>query len=525
MELSCLVADLSPKRLIGDLSVDITGLSCQSGSVVPGTLFFCVPGTRHDGHDYAAQAVAAGAVGLVCEHPLQLAVPQVVVASVRRVMGPIAARFYEDPSARLSVTGITGTNGKTTTAHLMAAVYGAADMPCAVLGTIANRIGGVDRAGSLTTPDALELQRLLHDMVVAGDTACAMEASSHALSQDRTSGIDFDAVVFTNLTRDHLDYHADLDDYFAAKSRLFLPDGGAQPEAAAVVNVGDEWGLRLAQSCVEVYGPRLFTYALEDDVIASSSASAPQLPDTRGARGERTVLTPDVVARDVRLRADGVEFLLDAPRLHCRERVSLALGGRFNAANATAAATAALALGLPFHAVRRGLASVAGVAGRFQSVRAGQPFAVLVDYAHTPDSLQNVLTAARGICRGRLIVVFGCGGDRDRGKRPLMGEIAATVADRVFVTSDNPRGEPPLSIIADISAGIPKERCQVVSQEPDRRAAIGLALREARPDDVVVIAGKGHETGQVVGEVRLPFDDAQVARELLAQTAEAQRGE
>jgi UDP-N-acetylmuramoyl-L-alanyl-D-glutamate--2,6-diaminopimelate ligase len=499
MELATLVAGSDPCEIIGDPRAEITGLACHTRLVEPGTLFFCVPGTVHDGHDFAGDAVAAGAAALVVERPLGLSVTQVVVGSVRRAMALAAATFYERPSTHLRITGVTGTNGKTTTAHVMASVFEAAGLQCALLGTVVNRINRVDQSVTLTTPDSIELQRLLREMVDAGDRACAMEASSHALMMDRTVGIAFDAVVFTNLTRDHLDFHGDLEAYYQAKRRLFLPDEERHPGAVAVVNIGDVWGRRLAQECAGAYGEDLHTYAVAGDA-----------GDEAGVAGNA-----DVVALDQHVEVDRSAFTLDDRRRGRTLSIATRLGGHFNVANATAAATTGLALGLEAAAVVDGLSAVSGVPGRFEAVRAGQPFGVLIDYAHTPDSLENALRAARSLGEGRLLAVFGCGGDRDRGKRPQMGAAAAQLADVAYVTSDNPRSEDPEAIIADILTGIPEERRGAVVVEPDRRRAIGAALSAARSGDVVVIAGKGHETGQLIGSERLPFDDRQVADEVL----------
>ena len=495
MKLSELVQGVSNASVRGDPATEITGLAYHTRDVTDGTLFFCVPGLSFDGHAFAAAAVEAGAAALVCERDTGVGVPQVVVPSVRRAMALAAARWYGDPSRELRVVGVTGTNGKTTTAHLVAGLFAAAGEPSGLLGTVVNRIGGVEHPVKLTTPESLDLQRMFREMAEAGDRACAFEVSSHALAQDRAAGIDFDAVVFSNLTRDHLDYHKDLEDYFGAKRRLFLPDEGRNGHAVAVVNVADEFGARLARECRPAYGDDLWTCAVDEE----------------GASGAV------VVARDLQLRADGSSFSLVCPRLGIDERVSLRLAARFNVENALAAAAAGLALGLPVEAVLRGLAVTEGVPGRFQAVRAGQPFSVVVDYSHTPDSLENALQAARAVTSGRVLVVFGCGGDRDRGKRPLMGGIGARLADRAVVTSDNPRTEEPLAIIDEIAAGVPRELAPRVVIEPDRREAIRIALAEARPDDTVVIAGKGHEQGQLIGDRKIPFDDRAVAEEELAR--------
>ena len=500
MKLAELVKGVEGAAVRGDPATDIRGLAYHTRDVADGTLFFCVPGLSFDGHDFAGEAVAAGAAAVVCERPTGVAAPEVLVPSVRLAMALMGARWYGDPSRDLRVVGVTGTNGKTTTAHLVAGIMTAAGQRSALLGTVVNRIGGVDHGVRLTTAESLDLQRMFREMLDAGDRACALEVSSHALSQDRAAGIDFDAVVFSNLTRDHLDYHKDLEDYYGAKRRLFLPGESRNGAAKAVVNAGDEFGRRLAGECRPLYGDDVWTCRVASQTGADASGSI-----------------ADAEARDLRLRADGSDFVLAVPRLGVQERISLRLAARFNVENALAAATTALALGLPVEAVLEGLSVTEGVPGRFQAVRAGQPFAVIVDYSHTPDSLENALQAARSVTHGRVLVVFGCGGDRDRGKRPLMGAIGARLADLAFITSDNPRSEEPLAIIDEIAAGVPAAREGAVTVEPDRRAAIRLALNEARDDDCVVIAGKGHEQGQIVGDRRIPFDDRAVAEELLAE--------
>lgn len=498
MKLSELVQGVAGATVRGDPATEIRGLAYHTRDVADGTLFFCVPGFTHDGHEFAAAAAAAGAAALVCERDTGQRLPQAIVPSVRRAMALMAARWYGDPSLELRVVGVTGTNGKTTTAHLVAGILSAAGLPSGLLGTVVNRIGGVEHPVKLTTAESLDLQRMFAEMLSAGDRACAFEVSSHALAQDRAAGIDFDAVVFSNLTRDHLDYHRDLEDYYAAKRRLFLPGEARNGFAVAVVNTGDEFGSRLAKECRDVYGDDLWTCAVDD--------AGPGAP-----------VTADVLARDLDLRADASAFTLLCPRLGLDQRLTLRLAARFNVENALAAAAAGLALGLSPSAVCEGLSTTEGVPGRFQAVRAGQPFSVIVDYSHTPDSLENALRAARAVTDGRVLVVFGCGGDRDRGKRPLMGAIGARLADRSFVTSDNPRSEEPLAIIDEIVAGVPADRAAGVVVEPDRRQAIRLALDEARDDDTVVIAGKGHEQGQIIGDQRIPFDDRSVAEALLAE--------
>ncbi len=485
----------------GDIDVEIAGLAYDSRKVAPGTLFFCVPGFRSDGHDFAAQAVRDGAVALVVERPLGLGVPEVVVSSVRAAMGPVAARFHGDPTTRLKAIGITGTNGKTTTAFLARALLQAAGEQTGLLGTVTSIVGGRERPVERTTPEAIDLQADFRAMLDAGDRACAMEVSSHALQLGRAGGIRFAAAVFTNLTQDHLDFHPTMEDYFQAKRLLFLPESGPRP-GVSVINVGDPYGRRLAG---EVDGA--LTFAVDD------------LGD---AGGHDAACDADYRATDLRCDFDRCRFTLHVPMGRSeigRREVALPMPGRFNVANALGALAVVHALGADIDTLVDALERGVHVPGRFEPVDAGQEFAVLVDYAHTPDSLDNVLRAARDIARGRVICVFGAGGDRDRGKRPLMGEIASRLADVAVVTSDNPRSEEPEAIVAEILAGIApgapaSERS--VRVEVDRRAAIGWAIALAEADDVVVIAGKGHEQGQeLAGGVKLPFDDVTVAREAL----------
>jgi UDP-N-acetylmuramoyl-L-alanyl-D-glutamate--2,6-diaminopimelate ligase len=489
-------------------AVEIASLAYDSRAVRPGSLFFCVTGFQSDGHDFAAQAVARGAAALVVERPLGLGVPEVLVASARAAMGPAAVRFYGDPSAELKVVGVTGTNGKTTTAFLLKALLeasggvaragdSAAAGGCGLLGTVKAVIGGVERAVSRTTPEAIDLQADFRAMLDGGDRACAMEVSSHALELGRADAVHFAAAIFTNLTQDHLDFHETMEDYFQAKRRLFENHSGV-----SVVNVGDPYGRRLAGEI-----DRAVTFAVEDDA--------------------------DYRATDLRCDAEGCRFVLHAPT--GEREVALGMPGRFNVANALGALAAAHSLGGELDVLVAALERGVRVPGRFEAVDQGQDFAVLVDYAHTPDSLENVLDAARELTgsgehgarhehsgghadrAGRVVCVFGAGGDRDRGKRPLMGEIAARLADVAIVTSDNPRSEDPAAILAEILAGAASVArppgASPVQAILDRKAAICRAIEGAATGDVVVIAGKGHEQGQEFENGRkLPFDDVSVAR-------------
>ena len=458
---------------------DVSSLAYDNRLVSSGALFFCVPGYTRDGHEFAADAVARGAAALVVERSVNAGVPEVVVPSVRAAMAPAAARFYGDPTARLQTVGVTGTNGKTTSAFLVQALLDAAGRQSGLLGTVKSVIGGIERDVLRTTPEAIDLQRTFRQMLDAGDQACVMEVSSHALTLHRADAIHFAAAIFTNLTQDHLDFHETMEEYFAAKRKLFTDLAPTH----AIVNVDDPYGARLAADLGDAV-----TFALDGE--ASYRAGALQT----GLDGSQfTVLAPDGV------------FELSSP-----------LSGRFNVSNVLGAFAAARSLGVEADVAIEAIAAAGQVPGRFQAVHEGQDFAVLVDYAHTPDSLENVLRAARGVTEGRLHVVFGCGGDRDRGKRPLMGEIAARLADRVIVTSDNPRSEDPSAIIDEILVGSGPD----VEHEVDRRIAIEHAISTAAAGDVVVIAGKGHEQGQEFeGGRKIPFDDVTVAREILRGTA------
>jgi UDP-N-acetylmuramoyl-L-alanyl-D-glutamate--2,6-diaminopimelate ligase len=447
MQLERLIAALAPTDVVGDGALEIRELAYDAREVPRDSLFFCVPGAKADGHDFAAEALERGAAALVVERRLELDAPQLVVPSVRAAMPRAAVEFFDDPTARLPVAAITGTNGKTTTAYLLQSILSAAGQQPGLLTNVERRVGTDVREVGLNTPESIDLQRLFHEMLEQGNRACVMEATSMASAKGRLEGTRFAVLVFTNLTQDHLDFHGTMEEYFESKRRLF-----AQADRA-VVNVGDEYGERLAAEL-----PAAITFR------------------------------PDDALRDVELR----------------------LPGRFNVENALAAAAAARSLGIGKAVIKEGIEAVDRVPGRFERVDEGQPFTVLVDYAHTPGALEPALEAARELAPGgRLICVFGAGGDRDRAKRPLMGQVVAELADVSLVTSDNPRSEDPAVIAAEVVDGLDLE------VELDRRRAIERALESARPGDVVVIAGKGHEQGQEIAGRKLPFDDREVAREEL----------
>ncbi len=456
MDLERLVAALGAVEVVGRAPVEVRDLAYDARAVTPGALFFCVRGARADGHDFAPEAVERGAVALVVERPLDVGVPQVVVGDSRASMAVVADEFFGRPTEELQVAGVTGTSGKTTTAFLLYAILAAAGRRPGLLGTVEARVGGERRGVVRTTPEAIDLRRTFREMLDAGDRSCAMEASSHAAQLHRLDRVRFAALVFTNLSQDHLDFHGDMESYFQAKRRLFVE---GHPPAA--INVGDEYGRRLAEEL-----PEALTFG-----FAPGAAIGPEQLD----------------------------------------RIDLKLRGRFNAENALGALAAARLLEIDDAAAARGIESVRGVPGRFESVEEGQPFTVIVDYAHKPDALENVLCAARELARGRVICVVGAGGDRDRGKRPLMGRLASELADVAIVTSDNPRSEDPRAIIDEIVAGAVGD----VEVEPDRTAAIARAIELARDGDVVLIAGKGAEQGQQFADRTIPFDDREAARQAL----------
>ena len=464
-----------------------TGIAYDSRAVERGQLFVALKGQRADGTSFALDAIGRGASAVISEQtaPPGVSVPWLVVGDARLALALTAAKFFGDPSADMQVVGITGTNGKTTTAFLVASIFEAANIRCGILGTVGYMVGDTVREATHTTPEAPEVQRLLREMADKRCGACAMEVSSHALAQRRVDGTRFAAGVFTNLTRDHLDFHADMEDYFRAKRRLFemLPR-----DAPSLLNVDDPRGAALAEA-----GGRPVTFAI-----------------SRPA---------DITPGPLSFSLEGLIFDVRTPRglLHVRS----ALVGRPNVYNILAAVSTATALDVPFDAIERGVQALPGVPGRFEIVSAaGDESTVVVDYAHTDDALRNLLETARPLTKGRLITVFGCGGDRDRTKRPLMGAVAGRLSDVIVITSDNPRSEDPDRIIEEVLRGITPDTRRGEMRLltiPDRREAIDKAVSIARPGDLVLVAGKGHEKYQVIGSRTLPFDDVAVARGALAR--------
>ncbi|HHY60960.1 MAG TPA: UDP-N-acetylmuramoyl-L-alanyl-D-glutamate--2,6-diaminopimelate ligase [Clostridia bacterium] len=484
ISLQTLTEALETKAILtGGLDSDITGVQYDSRQVEPGNVFVCIPGFKTDGHLYAGDAVARGAAALVVERPVEVpsGVTVVQVPDARAALAKLAASFYGHPSRRFRLIGVTGTNGKTSTTILLEAIFRRWGKKTGLVGTIANRIGEKVLPASHTTPEAVDLQKLFQLMAEAGTDYVIMEVSSHALSLHRVAETEFDVAVFTNLTRDHLDFHRDFDDYREAKGKLFaaLAGGTKGEQKYGVVNRDDPHG----------------SYFLQISPVPVLTYSLTEPSDYRAA--------------DIKITAKGASF-----RLQGRDfpPFTLNLTGRFSVYNALAAVTVALAEGVPVEVVREALASLPGVPGRFELVDAGQDFTVVVDYAHTPDGLENVLKTAREVCRGRIITVFGCGGDRDRTKRPLMGHVSGRLSDYTIVTSDNPRTEDPEAIIAEIVPGVQEAggKYEIIVE---RKAAIHKALTLARPGDLVLIAGKGHEDYQIIGTKKYPFDDRRIVRE------------
>jgi UDP-N-acetylmuramoyl-L-alanyl-D-glutamate--2,6-diaminopimelate ligase len=483
MKLGELLRGVTTLERGADAGAPVSSLAYDSRRAGPGTLFFAIQGEKADGHNFISQALERGAVAIVSERaaPSELAGRWIRVATIRRALSEAARTFYGQPDSRLQLIGITGTNGKTTTAFLVESILQAAGIRAGLFGTIEYRLGDRALPALNTTPESLDLLGYFAQLVEAGGQAAVLEVSSHALAQERVWGFRFSAAVFTNLTQDHLDYHKDFEHYFLAKRRLFEGLGTPPPEWA-IINVDDPWGARL----LKLPYPQCLTYGMNSQA--------------------------QVNPKHVNYSPTGLEAVVATPV--GKVRVTSPLVGRANLANVLAATATAASLGISREGIERGIASLKAVPGRFERIEEGQPFLVVVDYAHTEDALRNVLKTARELTRRRLIVVFGCGGERDRTKRPLMGEAAGSLSDFTVLTSDNPRGEDPLLIMTDALVGLQKTGKPYLA-EVDREVAIRKALEEAREGDAVVLAGKGHETYQVLKDRTIPFDDREVARRIL----------
>lgn len=482
MRLKDVIAEIEEHRVEGATDIDISGLACDSRRVKGGDLFFCIRGLKTDGHRFALRAQEAGASAVMVEEALpDLSITQVVVADTRAGMARAASAFYGHPTRKMKLVGVTGTNGKTTTTYMIDSIFRSSGLKTGLIGTIEYRIGDEVLDVERTTPESLDLQRLFASMVDAGVEAAAMEVSSHAIDLARVEACDFNALVFTNLSQDHLDYHETIEEYFEVKKSIF--ERTAATEVAHIINADDQFGRRI----IDEVGSGQIRFSCKDKV--------------------------EVYATGIGARADGSEFELHVPG--ARSSIALKMPGMFNIENALAAAGAAYSQGIGIETIKTGLEALNAVPGRFERIDCGQGFSVIIDYAHTPDSLEKALLAAREITAGRLITVFGCGGDRDRGKRPLMGGIGTQLSDFTILTSDNPRSEEPGKIIEQIAAGTVTRNGNSLQVIEDRRLAIKEAIAMAVDGDTVIIAGKGHEGGQEIKGEKLPFDDGAVARACL----------
>jgi UDP-N-acetylmuramoyl-L-alanyl-D-glutamate--2,6-diaminopimelate ligase len=486
VKLQTLLDVLDEKQVQGNIDREILDITFDSREVKQGTLFAALRGAKTDGHNFIKSAVANGAAALLVEDDSAVEpdvdIPVIKVSDSRKVLAPLSARFFDYPSGKMKMIGVTGTNGKTTTTHMISSILNANGVKTGVMGTLYVKI--IDKTFTIpnTTPESLVIQRYLADMVNAGVETVIMEVSSHALYHERVAGILYDGAVFTNLSQDHLDFHKTMDDYFEAKKKLFTRIKPASEGGFALINSDDERASKLYDILTVPY----ISYGIHRN--------------------------PHLRAENIKIDMMGTSFR--AVRDLTEVPVSMKMSGTFNVYNALASVGTALFMNVPIEAISRGFKTLPGVRGRFELVDEGQSFGVVVDYAHTPDGLQNVLSSAKELVKNRLIVVFGCGGDRDRAKRPIMGEIAAKYGDVVIVTSDNPRTEEPFRIITDIQVGIEKHRKDYIV-EVDRKSAIRQAVEVAESGDLIVIAGKGHETYQIFRDKTIHFDDAEVAREAL----------
>ncbi len=492
MELTDLLRHLHVSRVVGDTHILLRGLAYHTGQVKPGFIFFCLKGNHADGHDFIPLAVEAGAVAVVLEQEREVrGAVRILVPSVRRAMALAAELFYGSPARELRLIGVTGTNGKTTTTHLIDEILQAWGKKTALLGTIKYRIGGETLPVLATTPEAPDLQKMLRCMRDQGVEYTIMEVSSHALEQHRVSGCDFNTAVLTNITEDHLDFHLTFDRYLAAKGKLFSQLGGSFWKGSAPRFAVLNWDDRNCDYFLRQATAQAVCYGLED-----------------GA---------EVRATGIKITSEGVSYHLVSPWGH--ENFQLKMTGVFSVYNALAATTVALLEGVELPLIREVLERVNGVPGRFERVDVGQDFLVIVDYAHTPDGLENILKTARQFARKKIITIFGCGGERDRSKRPIMGRIAGHYSDYCILTSDNPRGEDPWQIIEEVEAGLQEKKLcgSGYTIQPDRYEAIKLGIELARPDDMVIIAGKGHENYQIFSDYTIPFSDRDVATELISK--------
>jgi len=482
MKLSELLSDIKIVHVTGSIDIDITGIAYDSRKVEKGNLFICITGFKIDGHKFIEDAIHRGAVAILLEKEIEVAVTTIQVENTRTAMPQFASKFYEAPTDKLRLIGLTGTNGKTTTSYLIKSILENSGKTAGLLGTISIKIGDKEIESSRTTPESVDLQRLFRDMVDMKVTHAVMEVSSHSLDLGRVDGCNFHTGIFTNLTQDHLDFHQTIEKYRDAKEKLFYMTTGVN-----IINIDDEHGRIIADHIKDLKTP-MYTYAIDR--------------------------TADFMAKDMSITASGVDFILSTPGYSIDIKVNIP--GRFSVYNALAAAAAAFAQGIDKESIKSGLERIKGVPGRSEVVNVDMPYTVIVDYAHSPDSMKNILNAVREYAKGKIITVFGCGGDRDKTKRPIMGEICGKLSDYCVITSDNPRSEDPNEIIKEVEEGIKKTKYKYDSIE-SRREAIKRALVIAKKDDVILIIGKGHETYQVLRDRTIPFDDREVVLEILKE--------
>ncbi|HZK33911.1 MAG TPA: UDP-N-acetylmuramoyl-L-alanyl-D-glutamate--2,6-diaminopimelate ligase [Bacillota bacterium] len=481
MVLKDIIKDLKVLRTEGPLNIDIDAIAYDSRQVTPRSLFFCIDGYQKDGHDFAIKAVNKGANAVVLTKNIVLPdyVVKVFVDNPRRAMGLAATNFYGKPTEDLMLLGVTGTNGKTTTTYLIKSILDQAGIRTGLIGTIKNIVGEEDIPSIRTTPEPLVLHKMFRDMVSQDIKAVVMEVSSHSLELDKVAGCRFETAVFTNLTRDHLDFHGNFENYYAAKKKLF------KLSRTGIVNLDDESGRRI----LEDLDGKNYTYGIDNNA--------------------------DIYASDIDIRSQDTLFKLFLPD-HTSADITMQTPGLFSVYNGLAAASACHSVGLPIADIKKGLELIRGVPGRFELLDTGTDYSVIIDYAHTPDGLRNILTTARELADGRLIILFGCGGDRDWSKREIMGQIAGEYSDYCIVTSDNPRGEEPMEIIEQIVPGVIASKCHYKVIE-DRKEAIAFALSSSRKDDILILAGKGHETYQVLRDKTINFDEKEIVAELLGR--------
>jgi len=473
-------------KAVGPTGVSVSGITHDSRAVKPGYIFVALDGKHNHGKEFIGQAVKSGAVAVLSDNVYSDSVTSIISGNVRHAMAHIASALYSSPDKNLKMIGITGTNGKTTISYFLEHILNSSALPCGVIGTVNYRFGSKTTEAPNTTPESTEVYNILSKMLAGGCKACVMEVSSHALMLERVEGIEFDLAVFTNLTREHLDFHKTMGEYFLAKAKLFtgLVPAKKRDTKYAIINVDDPYGKKLVRMTGEA---SVITYAIDAEA--------------------------DVTARRLKATSKASEFVLSTPQ--GKKKISIAHIGRHNVYNALAAVSAALCAGVPFEKAAHLMESAPGAPGRLQKVELGQPYTVLVDFAHTGDALENVLSAIHKIKANRIITVFGCGGDRDRTKRPVMGEIATRLSDYVLVTSDNPRSEDPDKIALDIEVGIRKHHRNNYQVIIDREQAIAQAIAMAEKDDIILIAGKGHETYQIIGDTKIHFNDAETAKKYI----------